>query len=404
MSSDFYTHLPPVTRFRDVANLDVYTPVPDDWYIVLTDVRGSTQAIQQGRYKEVNIIGAAAIVVLLNLDRTLEIPYVFGGDGATILIPPELVARARLALPALSTTATTEFQLTLRTALVPMHELTASEHTVLVAKLLFSENFTQAAFAGGGLTYAEQLVKNPATAERFLLAPTAETAANLEGLECRWQNIPSRHGETVSLLVTATGGTLEQDSSIYRDVIGQIEEVYGQGDTARPLEITTLFPTFSLRKLSLETRLRTPRRFLSRLTYIWKIWFQNWLLLYFWRNQIKTGDVQWDKYVELLIETSDYRKYDDTLRMVLSGTPAQREALSAYLEQRHQEGALVYGIHVSQSALVTCAVFERMGRQVHFIDGADGGYALAAKALKAQLKSRAAAESDEAFLTLAVNA
>jgi len=32
--------------------------------------------------------------------------------------------------------------------------------------------------------------------------------------------------------------------------------------------------------------------------------------------------------------------------------------------------------------LMTCLVFERHGRQVHFIDGADGGYAIAAKKLK----------------------
>lgn len=391
MSISFYTDLKPIRRFRDVANLDAYTPVPNDWYAVLTDVRGSTQAIQQGRYKEVNIIGAAAIVVLLNLDRTLEMPYVFGGDGATILIPPELAGRAREVLPALSVKATTEFRLELRTALVPIAEITANGYKVLVAKLFYSENFTQAAFAGGGLAYAEKLVKDPATAGRFLLAHTTDSTVDLEGLECRWQNIPSPHGETVSLLVMATGGTSAMDSAIYRDVIEKIEEVYGQNDAARPLNLTTLFPTFSLRKLSLETRLRMPRRFFARLAYLWKIWFQNWLLLYFWHNRVQTGEVQWDKYIELLIETSDYRKYDDTLRMVISGTPAQREALSSYLEQRHQAGMLVYGIHVSQSALLTCAVFERMGRQVHFIDGADGGYALAARTLKAQIKNRVAA-------------
>ena len=37
-------------------------------------------------------------------------------------------------------------------------------------------------------------------------------------------------------------------------------------------------------------------------------------------------------------------------------------------------------------ALMTCLVFEREGRQVHFVDGADGGYALAAKAMKARMK------------------
>ena len=36
---------------------------------------------------------------------------------------------------------------------------------------------------------------------------------------------------------------------------------------------------------------------------------------------------------------------------------------------------------------VTCVVFERLGRQIHFIDGNDGGYARAARALKERLWS-----------------
>ena len=36
---------------------------------------------------------------------------------------------------------------------------------------------------------------------------------------------------------------------------------------------------------------------------------------------------------------------------------------------------------------MTCLVFERMGSQVHFVDAADGGYAMAAVGLKKQLKN-----------------
>jgi hypothetical protein len=36
---------------------------------------------------------------------------------------------------------------------------------------------------------------------------------------------------------------------------------------------------------------------------------------------------------------------------------------------------------------MTCLVFDRDGRQVHFVDGADGGYALAAKKMKERMKS-----------------
>jgi hypothetical protein len=36
---------------------------------------------------------------------------------------------------------------------------------------------------------------------------------------------------------------------------------------------------------------------------------------------------------------------------------------------------------------LTCIVFSYNGNHVHFVDGSDGGYAMAARGLKAQLKS-----------------
>jgi hypothetical protein len=73
--------------------------------------------------------------------------------------------------------------------------------------------------------------------------------------------------------------------------------------------------------------------------------------------------------------------------MIIAGNAAQRERLTRYLEDGYKRGALVYGLHITDRALMTCLVFERMGRQVHFVDGADGGYALAAKAMKERLRS-----------------
>ena len=72
--------------------------------------------------------------------------------------------------------------------------------------------------------------------------------------------------------------------------------------------------------------------------------------------------------------------------MVLTGNKHQREELEKYLSQEYLDKNIVYGIHITDRVIMTCLVFQRNGRQVHFIDGADGGYALAAKELKVQLK------------------
>ena len=59
--------------------------------------------------------------------------------------------------------------------------------------------------------------------------------------------------------------------------------------------------------------------------------------------------------------------------------------LSDILEAQRKAGALFYGIQISDSALMTCMVFDRKDRHLHFVDGASGGYALAAKQMKSKL-------------------
>lgn len=83
-----------------------------------------------------------------------------------------------------------------------------------------------------------------------------------------------------------------------------------------------------------------------------------------------------------MVSNTDLKKFDDMLRQALSRTPVQGRQLTAYLEDRFLHRECVYGLHVSDSALITCLIGNRSGEHYHFIEGADGGYALAAAAMK----------------------
>lgn len=107
------------------------------------------------------------------------------------------------------------------------------------------------------------------------------------------------------------------------------------------------------------------------------------------RLKLKVGGIKWGTYRQVVQAASDYKKFDDMLRMIISGNAHQREQLTHYLDAQSREGNLVYGLHVSDRALMTCLVFERGDHEVHFVDGADGGYTLAAKPLKEKLKRKA---------------
>jgi hypothetical protein len=390
MSERFFADLPLQSDFLGVTDLHNFQPAPTDWHVVLTDVQGSTKAVQAGRYKEVNMIGAASIVALLNIARETPIPFVFGGDGATLLIPPSLLNPARKALLGTRELAKREFQLSLRVAIVPMQKILAAGQHILVAKIGLNGEGEQAMFAGGGLSYVEKLVKDPVSGPLYHVSEhEIEAEADYTGLECRWQDIPSRKGETVSLLIVATSGDAERDSEVYGEAIRFIRELYGSDEECCPVSINDLDPSFNPARLMQEAQIRTTTRF-RQWWYTADIFVRNLLLRYFLKNDIRSGDVRWRDYLKLLVATSDFRKYDDAIRMVISGNTTQREQLLAYLERRYQTGALAYGSHVSDRATVTCVVFERMGRQVHFVDGADGGLTNAARELKGRLRERIA--------------
>ena len=87
-SSGFYQQLPLYPDFTRLTEPSYYQNLPPDWLLVISDVEGSTQAIQAGRYKEVNALGASVIIAVLNIVKPLSIPFIFGGDGASLCIPP----------------------------------------------------------------------------------------------------------------------------------------------------------------------------------------------------------------------------------------------------------------------------------------------------------------------------
>ena len=387
-TDNFYADIPVMQNFVDITHSENFYTVPNDWAIVITDIVGSTKAIELGKYKDVNLLGACSIIVILNIVGDLEIPFVFGGDGASLLIPPKFIKEVAQALLAVQKMAVDEFNLILRTGIVPITAIT-SNYEIKVAKLRISENYDQAILRGGGISYATNLVKDIATTD--LYSPKSENGyaiADFSGLECRWQDIPTRHEEILSLIVYVTAPSQSQDDECYREVINQIERIYGKGIECHPVVSENLQLSFRGKTLLSETRVfKSSKNLLKQNLYLWKIRLINLIGLLLMKFGIKTGTFNWGGYKQLVLETTDYKKFDDALRMVVSGTTGQRKKLIVYLEKKFKEGQLVYGFHVSDRALMTCLVFERDGRQVHFVDGADGGYALAAKNMKERMKS-----------------
>ena len=387
-SEDFYSGLPVRDGFLDIADLTHYTALPDDWCVVAADVRNSTIAISNGHYKAVNITGAAVITSVLNAVKPLHVPYIFGGDGATICFPAACTDTVRKALVMTSRMAKTQFNLHLRIGIVPLSVIHEAGRRVLVARHRVSRHYVQAAFSGGGVEYAEDLIKDDATDTPYRLSSdAADPEGEFTGLECRWDSVPSRHGETISLIVKVNAASDDEAARINNEIIRKVHEIYGDEDICRPVYESGIHATLRSANLQYEYKMKTDGAGLLSLIRFWLfLRYQvvlGWILM---RYKIRTGDIYWGNYKQDLVTNSDFRKFDGVLRQVLSGTRSQRELLTAYLQERYLKGDCCYGIHVSNAALITCLVLNRTGDHFHFIDGADGGYAMAATGLKKQLK------------------
>ncbi len=391
----FYAELPVITDFGAVTRTESYAQLPEDWHVALCDVRNSTAAVQAGNYKNVNSLGAATITAVLNAAGKLDIPFSFEGDGCVLCVPPQLLEDARAALAKTQEIARDSFALDLRIATVPVARIREAGHAIWVARYQVSENYVQAMFAGSGMTYADRLMKDPATAHLYeIAAGSVAPRGSLEGFECRWQDIPSRHGEAVSLMVRALDADAGRAGGLYGEVIAKVREIYGGDKACHPLAPADLTPAFDSGRLGNEVGVRAAdrSRFGKWLCLMRVRWFVllGWFLMKF---GIHTEETDWSGYKETVVRNSDVRKFNDIYRQILAGNAAQREALSAWLEQRYARGELVYGMHVTDRAHMTCLVLNYAGRHMHFIDGADGGLFLAAKAFKeraAQLVERPA--------------
>jgi len=374
--SDFYARLPVFEGFSEIMDPARYQPLPDDWLVGLTDVAGSTDAIGDGRYKAVNTAGASVIAAVTNALSGRPFPFVFGGDGASIAVSARDEALVRSALAATAAWTRDELDLTLRAALVPVSAVREQGHDVRVARFAPSKNVSYAMFSGGGLAWAERSMK----AGRFAVPPAVPgTRPDLAGLSCRWNDIPASRGLILSLvLAPAKHG----DPAFRRLVEMLLGELDDSPEVARPVPDGAPGVGWPPPGWDLEARASRRRGeglFRSRLRVI----LETLVAFVVMRLGIRVGGFDPGVYRRVVVENSDFRKYDDSLRMTLDCTPDLADRIERRLAQATADNVARFGLHRQSEAIMTCIVPSvSESNHFHFVDGAAGGYALAARQLK----------------------
>lgn len=382
----FYSKLSAFKDFSNVLNDTHYTEVPDDWYLLLTDIRGSTKAIELGRYKQVNMVGAASITCVLNCLGGFEIPFVFGGDGATLAIPSEYVSQVSAHLKGLQILSKTEFLIELRVGLVPLKILREQNYILKVAKYELSPGNYLAQFRGGALTRAEEMVKNELDGAIILSALEREIPPNLNGLSCRLNPLKSQKGIVLSLICKPRDG--EHAEKMLAEILNRLKFILGDDfNLANPVSMDRLkwklFPSTFSDEVSFE------KKESSTASAVLKVLLRVLIANISLKFNIKMGSFLPEKYKSEVVMNSDFQKFDDMLRMVVDCTVEQAIVIENLMKENFKKNQIFYGIHKSKEALMTCMVFSASQNQhIHFIDGAQGGYALAAADLKKQIGNR----------------
>ncbi len=355
-----------------------FSKVPSDWHVVVADVENSTEAVEKGLHNNVNLAATGSVVAVLNSIkselRNHEIPYFFGGDGVTFLIPNEVIIPVMSALDNYKSHVTKNLALTLKIGSLAVSKIYAKDLKIQILKSKVNAHLTIPIILGNGLKFAEKFIKKE-LGQVDSVSYTTPTV-NLTGMECRWDQISPRdeNNKVVCLLVHCEDES--QQSSVYADVLDIITLVFGNLEERQPITVKRLKLKATVNKIRKEMIARLGR---NNLGYLLK----HWLITYFGKfyfAYFKEGK----EYLNKVSQLSDTIMFDGSLNTVMEGNSGQIETLTNYLDLLEREGKIKYGIHSTYASVMSCYVQDRRDNHIHFVDATEGGYTSAAVIFKSK--------------------
>ncbi|MCC9623995.1 DUF3095 domain-containing protein [Thalassospira sp. MA62] len=379
--SDFYNDLPVFDDFEKVLDPSIYQPLPDDWWVGATDIVGSTKAIENGRFKDVNIVGASVICAISNILNHSDYPFIFGGDGASFACPPDHIDRIRDAMAATAVWARETLDFDLRVALVPISAIRTAGKDIKVARYGPSDAVSYAMFTGGGMQWVDDQMKQG----HYLVPPAPDgSRPDLTGLSCRWSPIQATGSDVIlSIIVNPT----DNEDAFKRTIMGLFDLLDLGPDKSSPIPKNG--PDFSFPPTGLDLEAQATKHVEGGYIRAWLkalfVAFIAWVLL---KTGGKMGDFDSKRYRDYTGRNTDFRKFGDALRMTVNCSLERTNDIEAFLQAAEDRGDVVYGTHRQDSAIMTCIVPSITNDgHYHFLDGGNGGYTSAASVFKAKMKA-----------------
>jgi hypothetical protein len=355
-----------------------FCEVSEDWNIVVTDVENSTTAVQDGKQQEVNLAATGSIVACLNISREagVEIPFFFGGDGATLLIPNLILNDCLNALTLHQERCYTSFEFFLRVGYRTVKEMKVKGSTLNISKFKRNSFHIMPLIQGDALQRAEREIKDNEP-QNLGLDELQSQLLNLEGMECKWDKIapPEEQNEVLSLIINSVD--VSQQHAVYAAILQEIEDIYGTDSKRNPVSLKRLRMVNSLSQLKNEVKIKYATSSLRNI-------IGSAARTLFGKLYIRFTE-KGRNYLNELIQLTEVLLLDGSINTVVTGSLEQRRELFKLLDHMERNDQIRYGFYTSQNSVLSCYVTALDDYHIHFLDGDNGGYTQASKVLKKKL-------------------
>ena len=362
-----------------LSHEDFFKDIPEDWYVFVVDVENSTLAVQNGMHEKVNLASTGSIVTILNeikkTNKDVRIPYFFGGDGTTFIIPSSFQKKVLSLLENYRHHIKLNTSLILRVGCLKVIDIYQSNHKIKIAKLALTKHLTIPIVLGTGLKYAEHIIKSS-----FINTQIKDSeieSVNLTGMECRWKEIKPKEEEKKIVCLIVYCSNTEIQADIYKQVFQKINNIFGSYTERSPISNPKLQLELSINKIRQELKIKLGN-------YNFFTLLRTWLITVFGNYYFKVFKER-IKYFRNIPLLSDTIMMDGTLHTVFSGPQYKINQFILYMDELETQGKVTYGVHTTHASIMSCYVENREHNHIHFVDGTEGGYTIAAMMYKTKI-------------------
>ncbi len=231
----FYNHL--IFHDGSVRELmkrpEVFKDVPLDWQVVVVDIKNSTKSIEIGQFELINEIATNSLIIALSsADKNdTDCPFFFGGDGATLIVSPELLEDMMGNLITYQLLVKAKFELTLRVGSLSVKEIHENGYQLKLAKLRNNKSGFFPIVLGNGLQFAEEVIKS----NDVFKGMTINNALDLKTIKAGWEIVPRKWiAENILYLIIAFDTNANLTATII-EIFNNIELIFGNESTVNPV-------------------------------------------------------------------------------------------------------------------------------------------------------------------------